>query len=149
MQVLVVAIQNAVPYSMLGTATSAATFWRTIGGAFGVALFGSIFNRRLFEELGRFLPAADLKRLAGHNISSNPAQLGHLPPAVHAAYVEAFSHSLDSVFLIAVPFCVAAFILSLLLKEVPLRETTFTAPPTAGESEAAAASPGGARAPAR
>jgi hypothetical protein len=141
MQVLVVAIQNAVPYSMLGTATSAATFWRTIGGAFGVALFGSIFNRRLFEELGKFLPAADLKRLAGHNISSNPAQLGHLPPAVHAAYVEAFSHSLDSVFLIAVPFCVAAFILSLLLKEVPLRETTFSAP--APEPEGAAASPVG------
>ena len=81
MQVLVVAVQNAVPYSQLGTTTSAATFFRTIGGAFGVALFGTIFNNRLFAELPHYLPASVVHRLAGHNISSNPAQINALPPA--------------------------------------------------------------------
>jgi EmrB/QacA subfamily drug resistance transporter len=126
MQVLVVAVQNAVPYSRLGTATSAATFFRTIGGAFGVALFGAIFNNRLFAELSKYLPASELRHLAGHNIASNPAQLQALPPAIHAGYVQAFSHSLDTVFLIGVPFCVVACFLSLFLEEVPLRERADT-----------------------
>jgi EmrB/QacA subfamily drug resistance transporter len=128
MQVLVVAVQNAVPYTQLGTATSAATFFRSIGGSFGVALFGSIFSTRLFDELPKYLPPAALHHVAGHNISSNPAQLNALPPAVHMGYVQAFSHSLNAVFVIGVPFAVAAFLLSLLLKEVPLRDHAFAAP---------------------
>lgn len=128
MQVLVVAVQNAVPYEHLGTATSAATFFRTIGGSFGVALFGSVFNSRLFAELPKYLPTSALRQLAGHSISSNPAQLNALPPPIHLGYVQAFSHSLDTVFMIGVPFAIAAFVLSLLLKEVPLREQAFVGP---------------------
>ena len=123
MQVLVVAVQNAVSYEYLGTATSAATFFRSIGGSFGVAVFGAIFNSRLFTELPRYLPASALRQLHGHSISSNPAQLAALPRAVHQGYVLAFSHSLVIVFLIGVPFAVAAFLLSWLLKEVPLRDS--------------------------
>jgi hypothetical protein len=47
MQVLVVAVQNSVPHSQLGTATATATFFRTIGGAFGVAILGAVFNAQL------------------------------------------------------------------------------------------------------
>ncbi|HZU78277.1 MAG TPA: MFS transporter, partial [Acidimicrobiales bacterium] len=125
MQVLVVAVQNAVPYEFLGTATSAATFFRSIGGSFGVALFGAIFNSRLFSELPHYLPSSALHAIRGHNISSNPAQLNALPPPVHHGFVEAFSHSLGTVFLVGAPCCVAAFALSWLLREVPLRETAF------------------------
>jgi len=125
MQVLVVAVQNAVPYSQLGTATSSATFFRSVGGAFGVALFGAIFNSRLFDELPKYLPAAVLRHISGHNISSNPAQIDALPPAIHHGYVLAFSHSLQTVFLIGVPFAVAAFALTWLLEEVPLRDKAF------------------------
>ena len=126
MQVLVVAVQNAVPYSQLGTATSAATFFRTIGGAFGVALFGAIFNNRLFAELPHYLPASVVHRL-GHNISSNPAQINALPPAIREGFVQAFSHSLDIVFLVGVPFAVLAFVLSLFLEEIPLRDHAHVA----------------------
>jgi EmrB/QacA subfamily drug resistance transporter len=139
MQVLVVAVQNAVPYTQLGTATSSATFFRTVGGAFGVALFGSIFNSRLFSELSHYLPASVMRTLAGHNISSNPAQLDALPPTIHAGYVEAFSHSLQTVFLIGVPFGIVSFILSLFLKEVPLREQVLVT--AHREPEVAATSP--------
>jgi EmrB/QacA subfamily drug resistance transporter len=125
MQVLVVAVQNAVSYDQLGTATSSATFFRTIGGAFGVALFGSIFSHKLFAELPKYLPASALRHISGSNISSNPAQIKALPPALHAGYVQAFSHSLSAVFLVAVPFGIVAFLLTLFLKEVPLRERAF------------------------
>jgi EmrB/QacA subfamily drug resistance transporter len=125
MQVLVVAVQNAVPYSQLGTATSAATFFRTIGGAFGVALFGTIFNSRLFAELPKYLPASALRHISGKNISSNPAQIDAFPSAIRHGYVLAFSHSLETVFLIGVPFCAVAFALTWLLEEVPLREHAF------------------------
>lgn len=135
MQVLVVVVQNAVPYEQLGTATSAATFFRTIGGSFGVALFGAFFNSRLFAELPRYLPASALRQISGHNISSNPAQLAALPPPVHHGYVLAFSHSLETVFLIGVPFALVAFALTWFLKEVPLREHAFvSARTTAAES---------------
>ncbi len=145
MQVLVVAVQNAVPYRQLGTATSDATFLRSIGGAFGVALFGTIFNSRLFAELPKFLPANVIHRLAGHDISSNPAQLNALPPAIHHGFVEAFSHSLQTVFLVGVPFALVGFLFTWLLQEVPLRERaagdlhTLAEAPTAE----ATAAPGG------
>jgi EmrB/QacA subfamily drug resistance transporter len=121
MQVLVVAVQNAVPYSQLGTATSASTFFRSIGGAFGISLFGAIFNSRLFAELPKYLPATALRHLSGNSISSNPAQINALPPAIRHGYVQAFSHAINDVFLIGVPFCVLAFALTWFLKEVPLR----------------------------
>ncbi|HLN16938.1 MAG TPA: MDR family MFS transporter [Acidimicrobiales bacterium] len=134
MQILVVAVQNAVPYSLLGTATSNATFFRMIGGAFGVALFGAIFNHVLFAELPKFVPASALKHFAGHNIAANPAQLNALPPAIHAGVVLAFNHALTTVFLIGVPFGIVAFVLSLFLEEVPLRDQAWSTSSGLGEA---------------
>ncbi len=125
MQVLVIAIQNAVPYRHLGTATSTATFFRAIGGSFGVAVFGAILNNRLAANLAHFLPSQALSRVARGSIASNPAQLKSLPPAVHQGFVLAFSHSLQTVFLVGVPVGLLAFALTWLLKEVPLREDSY------------------------
>ncbi|MGH9307409.1 MAG: MDR family MFS transporter [Acidimicrobiales bacterium] len=125
MQVLVIAVQNAVPYRHLGTATSAATFFRSIGGSFGVAVFGTIFNSRLRVNLPKYLPAQAIQHLGGGSITSNPAQLRALPPVIHHGFVQAFSHSLQTVFLIGVPVAIVAFALTWLLKEVPLREQAF------------------------
>jgi hypothetical protein len=136
MQVLVVAAQNSVPYEQLGVATSTATFFRTIGGAFGVALFGAIFSNRLYADLKMFLPSGDWQAIAGKNIASNPAQLDKLHGPVHTGYVQAFSHSLDTVFRLGVVFCLVGFVLSLFLKEVPLRDRAFVpagTPPPAAE----------------
>ncbi len=132
MQVLVVAVQNSVPYELLGTATSTATFFRTIGGAFGVSALNAVFNNRLFAALATaHVPAAALhKILNGSSIVVNPAAIDHLAPAIRAPIREAFSHSLQSVFLVAVPFAVLAFVLSWLMKEIPLRTTAFNPPPS-------------------
>ena len=134
MQVLVVAVQNSVPYELLGTATSTATFFRTIGGAFGVSLLNAVFNNRLFAELAKshVPPSALRKILNGSSIVVNPAAIDHLPPAVRAPIREAFSHSLQAVFLVAVPFAALAFVLAWLMKEIPLRTTAFR--PTSPDS---------------
>jgi DNA-binding MarR family transcriptional regulator len=55
---------------------------------------------------------------------ASPAVLAHLPPAVHLGYVTGFARSLQTVFLVAVPFGVLAFALSWTIKDVPLRTTT-------------------------
>ena len=127
MQVLVVAVQNAVPYSALGVATATSTFFRTIGGAFGVAVLGAVFANRLISQLKLHATSAELKLVSGSNVTANPAQIDHLPAAQRTFVVGAFSHSVETAFLVAVPFAVLGFILSWLIKEIPLRTTAFIA----------------------
>jgi EmrB/QacA subfamily drug resistance transporter len=128
LQVLVIAVQNSAHYADLGTATSGATFFRSIGGAFGVAICGSIFSNRLAAELAMSLAG---KRLPpGFNVTdaqSNPQLLKRLPPAAHTAVLHAYSQSIDRIFLFAAPIAFVAFVLSWFLKEVPLRKTAGAA----------------------
>ena len=119
MQVMILAVQNSVPFKELGTATSAVTFFRSIGGSIGVAVFGTIFANRLAAALPHPLQAAGAA--ATH---LTPKQLHALSPAIRAGYIEAFSHALHIVFLAAVPFAGCGILLALLLREVPLRATT-------------------------
>src|SRR5579863_10130481 len=135
MQVLVVVVQNSVPYEQLGTATATATFFRTIGGALGVSALNAVFNNRLFSALSKdHLPPSARHVVSGSSVVVNPAAIDHLPPAVRAPIVAAFSHSLQTVFFVAVPFAVLAFVLSWLIKEIPLRTTAFTPTTPNGQS---------------
>ena len=127
MQVLVVAVQNAVPHSALGVATATSTFFRTIGGAFGVAILGAVFANRLLSQLTLHATAAELKLVSGSNLTANPAQIEHLPAVQRTFVIGAFSHSVETAFLVAVPFVILGFILSWLIKEIPLRTTAFVA----------------------
>jgi EmrB/QacA subfamily drug resistance transporter len=125
MQVLVLAVQNAVDYSDLGVATSGATLFRSMGGALGTAVLGAIFANRLTSELKSALPAG----AAAHAPSGgevNPQQIKHLPAALHAGYLHAFTSSLSSVFIVAAIIALAAFVLSWFIRELPLRETIGT-----------------------
>jgi EmrB/QacA subfamily drug resistance transporter len=129
MQVLVIAVQSAVDYSELGTATSGATFFRSIGGSFGTAVFGAIFANVLTGNLadrlgGRRVPGG----LSGSSVS--PAQLAKLPGAVRDAYTHAFADSLHTVFLVAVPIALLAFALTWLLPEIELRTTVGARDPS-------------------
>lgn len=137
MQVLVLVVQNDVAPQDIGVATSTATFFRSVGGAFGVAIFGTIFATRLTGQLSR-LPRAVTAHL-GSGVHLNPAQAQHLPPAVHTQFLQAFSHALHGVFLWGMGMAAIPFLLSWLLKEVPLRTTLARSPaPVAGEATAAA-----------
>ncbi len=140
MQIIVVIVMNVAPQEYLGTATSSATFFRSIGGSFGVAIFGAIFNNRLFSELRRYLPAPVLRAMhsvSGNSIASNPKQLAALPAPIHHGFVEAFGHSLTFMFLVGVPFAAVAFLLCWLIPELPLRDRAFL---SVGAAEAVDAS---------
>ncbi|WP_219418303.1 MDR family MFS transporter [Pseudonocardia nigra] len=122
MQVLMIAVQNAVGYADLGAATSGALFFRQIGGSFGVAVFGAVFSGVLSGNLRRFLGPQLPPGLA--EAGTDPGAVAALPPDVRAGYVEAYAASLQTVFLVAVPFALLAFALTWLLPEVPLHATT-------------------------
>jgi EmrB/QacA subfamily drug resistance transporter len=121
MQVLVLVVQNDARPEDIGVATSTATFFRSVGGAFGVAIFGTIFATRLAHRLAD-LPPSVTARLGG-GVHLNPAQARHLPPKVHADFLSAFAHSLHGVFLFGMAMAAVPFVLSWFLKEVPLRTT--------------------------
>jgi DNA-binding MarR family transcriptional regulator len=127
MQVLVLAVQNAVDYGDLGVATSGATLFRSIGGSVGTAVLGSIFSNRLAAELTSALPASATQRFGGTLTHANPTSLHRLPTAVHAAYIDAFTNALSTVFVVAACVAALAFALSWVLQERPLRETVAAA----------------------
>ncbi|MCW2905266.1 MAG: drug resistance transporter, EmrB/QacA subfamily [Actinomycetia bacterium] len=128
-QVLVIAVQNAVDYKDLGAATSGATFFRSIGGSFGTAVFGAVFSNQLVGDLRRALHGVPLPHGFSASSGASPAVLHHLPAAIRAAYITGYAEALHSVFLFATPVGALAFCLTFLLKEVPLRDTTRAVDP--------------------
>jgi len=121
MQVLVIIVQNGVPHSELGVATSGATFFRSIGGSFGTAIFGAIFSNVLIGNLASHLHGLSLP--PGFSAAdATPALLGHLPAAVHAGFVAGYAESIQTVFLVAVPIAVLAFLATWLIPQVELRQ---------------------------
>ncbi|WP_031090131.1 MDR family MFS transporter [Streptomyces sp. NRRL WC-3549] len=128
MQVLILVAQNAVGYEDLGVATSGATFFRSIGASFGVAIFGTIFTNRLTGKLqsalsGRSLPSG----VDAGSLAADPRALGRLPADLRPAVLDAYSTSITDVFLYAVPIVLVAFAFAWFLKEDRLRGSV-TAP---------------------
>jgi EmrB/QacA subfamily drug resistance transporter len=138
MQVIVLAAQNAAEYRDLGTATAGVNFFRSMGSAFGVAIFGSILTSRLDYNLPRLIPAGS-NMSAGQLLGSTPDQLRALPAAVHAGATQAFAMSLHTMFLWVVPLSVVGFALTFLLREIPLRSYAHVG--TEGPPEGAPAEP--------
>ena len=126
MQVIVLVVQNDAPPRDIGVATSTATFFRSMGGSLGVALFGAIFASRLGHELER-LPGDVSARLGG-GVNISPAEVHALDPAIRAEFLHAFVDALQPVFMVGAAVTLVAFVLSWLLKEVPLRSTTHAPP---------------------
>jgi len=120
MQVIVLAVQNAVDYRDMGTATSSNTFFRTMGGAFGTAIFGAILTNRLTANLTHLVPLDALQRYHGV-LQGTPQQIHGLPQPVLHGVLESFVRSYHVIFLVAVPFALVAFFLALALPELPLR----------------------------
>ncbi|WP_426367105.1 MFS transporter [Streptomyces sp. E-08] len=123
MPVLVLAVQNSVRPADLGTATSAHTYFRQIGGSVGAAVFGTLFASRLDDALG--------DRLAGVLAQGGPASpppaesitpgtVHTLPPALRDAYIQAYADAMPRIFLYLVPVLVLGLVLAFFLKEKPL-----------------------------
>ncbi len=128
LQVLTVAVQNAVPYEELGTATSGVTFFRMIGGSFGTAVFGAIFANLLVGNVLRALHVT--KAPSGFSLNAdNPAAIHKLPAAAQAAVIQGIAHTIQTMFLIGVPVAFVAFLLSWTLPEITLRKSITTSEP--------------------
>jgi EmrB/QacA subfamily drug resistance transporter len=146
MQVVVVVVQNAASYANLGVATSAATFFRSIGGSFGTAVFGAVFSGQLAANLAE--RAAQIQLPPGVDpaaLESDPRGLDQLAPQAQASFLQAYADAVDTVFLCAVPVALAGFVLALFLRQVPLRTTIDSPdldesiPPVAAASRSAVA----------
>ncbi|MEV0218103.1 MFS transporter [Streptomyces sp. NPDC050704] len=128
MQVLVLIVQNAVSYEDLGVATSGATFFRSIGASFGVAIFGTLFASRLGDKLTDALSGQQLPPNLGTDaLKSDPKIISELPVALRPPVIEAYATSITDVFLYAAPVALAGFVLAWFLREDKLRGSV-TAP---------------------
>src|SRR5207237_7270136 len=88
-QVMVLAVQNAVEHRDLGTATGVETFSRSMGATFGVAIYGAILNNRLAYNLPRLLPKGSVLGVDPQTLTASPEGIRRLPGPVHHAVVEA------------------------------------------------------------
>ncbi|MGW0943675.1 DHA2 family efflux MFS transporter permease subunit [Streptomyces sp. NPDC002623] len=128
MQVLVLIVQNAVGYEDLGVATSGATFFRSIGASFGVAIFGTVFAGRLGDKLtdafrGVRLPSG----VSAGTLESDPRGIADLPSDLRPRVLDAYASAITDVFLYAAPVALLGFVLAWFLREDPLRGSV-TAP---------------------
>ncbi|TWF87737.1 MDR family MFS transporter [Streptomyces capillispiralis] len=128
MQVLVLIVQNAVSYEDLGVATSGATFFRSIGASFGVAIFGTIFAGRLGDKLTDALGGARLPPgVSADSLEADPRGIAALPSALRPRAIDAYAAAITDVFLYAVPVALLGFVLAWFLREDRLR-ASVTAP---------------------
>ncbi|WP_020126881.1 MDR family MFS transporter [Streptomyces sp. 303MFCol5.2] len=128
MQVLVLIVQNAVGYEDLGVATSGATFFRSIGASFGVAIFGTIFSGRLGDKLTDAFEGVQLPSgVSVDGLESDPRGIAELPSTLRPQALDAYASAITDVFLYAAPVALVGFVLAWFLKEDPLRGSV-TAP---------------------
>ncbi|NUK26970.1 MFS transporter [Streptomyces lunaelactis] len=128
MQVLVVVVQNAVSYQDLGVATAGATFFRSIGASFGVAIFGTLFTYGLQDKLAGALAGQPVPSgVSAGQLAADPRAIAELPPALRPSVLHAYSSAITNVFLYAVPVVILAFVVAWFLKEDKLRGSV-TAP---------------------
>jgi EmrB/QacA subfamily drug resistance transporter len=121
MQNLVLSVQNQVPLTELGAASTVVSFFRTLGGTIGVSALGAILAARVSRYA-----APGLNRLGVHGAaggSSIPA-LSALPVPVRSVVEDAFGHAIGDLFLFAAPFAVLCVIGILYIKEAPLRTSS-------------------------
>ena len=130
MQTIVIALQNSVEFRDLGVATSANTFFRSIGATMGVALFGTVYASRLAHNLPieiEKVRASNPAALVGATpekfeaLKENTAVLQSFTPELQAGIVHAFVNSFHVVFLTAVPITIIGFFIAFILRETPLR----------------------------
>ncbi|SEH03358.1 drug resistance transporter, EmrB/QacA subfamily [Nonomuraea solani] len=133
MQTTMLIAQNSVEQRDLGVASSASTFFRSIGGSFGVSLFGAVFNNHLLSDLtARFGPqAAD--ELATTGARMDAAAVAQMPAQMRTGLLESLATSISGVFWWAIAFAVVVPVLAAFIKEIPLRGAGPAEAPAADE----------------
>jgi hypothetical protein len=132
MQTIVIALQNSVDFADMGVATSSNTFFRSLGGAFGTAIFGTIFSNRVayfledgLTKLASTNPSAvegfDSSKL--DQLTTNTSGIATLPEPIRETVLHGFVQTFQLVFLAAAPVTFIGFLLAFFLKEKPLQSS--------------------------
>jgi MFS family permease len=138
MQTIVLAMQNSVDPRDMGVATSAVTFFRQVGGSLGTAVFLSILFSNAGSNIKSELTKSGVKLPAGHGFDINDTSgLKSLPQPIRHPILVGFSDAMDLVFLVGAIVLVGAVVLSVMLKEVPLRMVSGQQARAAAEAAAA------------
>jgi EmrB/QacA subfamily drug resistance transporter len=138
MQTYTLVVQNSVSRADMAVATSATQLSRSMGSAIGLAILGTILTQGMTTSLPRYLSPAALQGFQSSAGSAgavfDPSQLAHLPPAIAAGIRHGLSDALHPVFVAGLIIIVLAFIATLFIKELPLRQTAHV---TAGRGNQA------------
>ncbi|MDF3302248.1 MFS transporter [Streptomyces tropicalis] len=136
MQNLVLCTQNQVEPSDLGSASSTVTFFRSLGGAVGVSALGAVMAHRITDYVKDGLAALDPRyaaALAGSKSSDTIPDMDALPKPLRTVMESAYGHGIADVFFIAGCLAALAFLITLFIKEVPLRTKGGMAQAAEGE----------------
>jgi MFS family permease len=126
MQNLVLAVQNTVRASDIGTASASVAFFRSVGGAIGVSVLGAILANRVNELATQGLAAAGIAVEGGS--AGTSMDLAHMPEPVRDIVRAAYGDATAEVFLISAAVGLVALIAVLFIKERPLRRTVDIQP---------------------
>ncbi|NRQ37496.1 MFS transporter [Nonomuraea sp. NN258] len=129
MQMLILAAQNGSELRDMAATTSGVSFFRSLGGAVGVAAFGAILTNRLKDEMVDLATAAGIPMSAdaSHSLGS-PSAIQQMPEPIKHIVLESFTRGLETVFMVGVPIALIGFVAALFLKELPLRGATLPPP---------------------
>jgi EmrB/QacA subfamily drug resistance transporter len=130
LQVMILIGQNSVDYSDLGVTTSTVTFFRSIGGAVGTALLGSIFAQKLTSQLHGLPSTLKTHLPSSGDLTVTPKQVQSLPLTFRHIFLHDFVYSLHYAFILGVGVAIIGFFLTLFLKDIPLRSGASPSPPT-------------------
>ncbi|NUP63701.1 MAG: MFS transporter [Nonomuraea sp.] len=136
MQMLILAAQNGSELRDMASTTAGVSFFRSLGGAMGVAGFGAILTNRQASEMAELVAKANLHLQAGGQKLGSPAAIQLLPEPLKGIILESFTRALETVFLVGVPIALLGFLATLFLKELPLRGSTMpTGPKPLGKDD--------------
>ncbi|WP_246610619.1 MDR family MFS transporter [Nonomuraea rhizosphaerae] len=129
MQMLILAAQNGSELRDMAATTAGVSFFRSLGGAIGVAAFGAILTNRLKAEMEDMLRAAHISLPGGTSFKlGSPDAIQKLPEPIKHIVLESFTRGLETVFMVGVPIALLGFVAALFLKELPLRGNAAPAP---------------------
>jgi len=133
MQTYTLIVQNSVERTDMAVATSATQLSRSMGAAIGLAILGTILTQGMASAIARYVPPDALHQLqkAGGGATAtavfDPAKLAHLPPAVAAGIRHGLADALHPVFLALLPIIAVSLLVTLFIRELPLRQTVHVA----------------------
>ncbi|MFC4014344.1 MDR family MFS transporter [Nonomuraea purpurea] len=137
MQILILAAQNGSDPRDMASTTSGVSFFRSLGGAVGVAAFGAILTNRIKTEMAGLAAAAGIRLPGGSGDFKlgSPGEIQRLPEPIKHIVLESFTRGLETVFLVGVPIALLGFVAAIFLKELPLRGASTPAPVPAAPSK--------------